>query len=531
MHDVTRKTEIAPLDGTPKKRMFWSIINDYDLRTALTELVDNAIDLWRSTPNHGALSVDVELDADRQLITIVDDAGGVSRENLPLLITPGGSNNSPDAKLIGIFGVGSKRAVVAIGEHVSFKTHHPQDGSYQVDVTKDWLANEEWELPAYEIPEVNPGTTRIELSQLRKALRPEFEAELLDHFGTTYAWFLERGCLIHVNGNDAKPAQFDAWAYPPEYPPRVVKFEMWPDGTGGSLEIELTVGLVRDRDPKSENYGVYFYCNNRLTAKELRVREVGYYIGSEAGVPHPDASLCRAIVRLTGPAKFMPWNSSKTGVNFDHDVFQHLRPTLIQLVSHFSSLSRRLKDDWPNKVFAHQTGTPEVVPPQDAVKRQKLILPPLPKVHKPRSEQLKTKNKQQIEDQPWTLGLVEAIAAVDIITRQKLQTRNRIALMLLDSNFEIALKEFIVHRTDLFHPTVYTEGKLKQLFKNRDDVLQDLVGKVPLDPQLLKRAKHFYATRNKLIHERATIMIPDQDIDNYRAVVESVLNTLFQLTF
>ena len=46
---IARKTEIAPIDGTPVKRMFWSIISDYDLRTGLCELVDNAIDLWTVT--------------------------------------------------------------------------------------------------------------------------------------------------------------------------------------------------------------------------------------------------------------------------------------------------------------------------------------------------------------------------------------------------------------------------------------------------------------------------------------------------
>ena len=46
---VTRKTEIGPIDGTLLKRMFWSIISDYDLKTGICELVDNAIDLWTAS--------------------------------------------------------------------------------------------------------------------------------------------------------------------------------------------------------------------------------------------------------------------------------------------------------------------------------------------------------------------------------------------------------------------------------------------------------------------------------------------------
>jgi hypothetical protein len=43
---------------------------------------------------------------------------------------------------------------------------------------------------------------------------------------------------------------------------------------------------------------------------------------------------------------------------------------------------------------------------------------------------------------------------LEIVQKQKFDTKNRIALILLDSNFEIALKEFIVHRPDLFPPHV-----------------------------------------------------------------------------
>lgn len=531
MADVNLKTEIEPLDGTPEKRLFWSIISDYDLRTALTELVDNALDLWLSTKSATSLHVQLTIDADRQLITLIDNAGGVRREDLRLLIAPGGSNNSPDSAIIGIFGVGSKRAVVAIAEHVSIKTRHGHDRSFQIDIEKEWLESEGWELPLYEIPDTEPGTTRIELMQLRRKLVDTDVAALLSHFGEAYAWFLQQnGCTISVNGTAVQPKAFDVWAYPPEHSPQRVEFETWPDGSG-SLKVEIVAGLIRDRDPVAENYGVYFYCNNRLIAKDLKVREVGYFVSSEAGVPHPDASLCRAIVRLTGPAKLMPWNSSKNGINFEHLAFEHLRKTLIQLVSHFSSLSRRLKDSWAENVFPYAEGETEVIPPDTAIKQGKLILPSLPKINKPRSEKLKAKNKKQIEDQPWALGLVEAVAAVDIITRQKLQTRTRIALILLDSNFEIALKEFIVHRADLFPPTIYNDGKIKQLFANRDNVIQEVNSKVPLDGKLLKRAKHFYALRNKLIHERATVSIPDEEIDNYRAVVQEFLNKLFQLEF
>lgn len=129
MVTVTQKTEIEPIDGTPVKRMFWSIISDYDLKTGICELVDNAVDLWGLTNRSRRLTVSINLDAERQLISVIDNAGGVKRQDLRLLIAPGGSRNDPAAEVIGVFGVGSKRAAIALAEHVVIKTRFRDEES------------------------------------------------------------------------------------------------------------------------------------------------------------------------------------------------------------------------------------------------------------------------------------------------------------------------------------------------------------------------------------------------------------------
>jgi sensor histidine kinase regulating citrate/malate metabolism len=116
---MASKRERRVLDGTPEKRLFWSIIADYDVMTALCELVDNAVDRWWSNHEEKKLHVGVALDLDRQLIVVEDNAGGVGEDDLRYLITPGGSKNDPAAEIIGVFGVGSKRAAVALAETIS----------------------------------------------------------------------------------------------------------------------------------------------------------------------------------------------------------------------------------------------------------------------------------------------------------------------------------------------------------------------------------------------------------------------------
>jgi hypothetical protein len=200
-------------------------------------------------------------------------------------------------------------------------------------------------------------------------------------------------------------------------------------------------------------------------------------------------------------------------------------------MKHFSSLSRRLKEDWDGQVFQHDVGEIEPIEPIGSREKLHLVLPPLPKIRRVAASDLKASNARQIKDMPWTLGLIEAIGAVDVVRRQKLQTKNRIALILLDSNFEIALKEFLVHRTDLFPRKTYNDTKIRELFSKRDIVIKEVAARVKIPQTLLDKADHYYGLRNKFIHERATADVSNADVENYRSVVEEILTILFDLNF
>ena len=530
MPDVTRKTESSLIDGTPDKRVFWSLIADYGLRTGLCELIDNAIDLWTTQGRKRDLVVNVELDVQRQMLAVEDNAGGVSPSDLRLLIAPGGSRNSPDATVIGIFGVGSKRASVAIGEHVEIRTRHKSGDSFQLDVTKEWLESPDWHLASYQIQSIKPNSTRVEISQLRRPFDETDVLQLARHLAETYSWFLKQGCVIRVNGTPIEPLTFDQFAYPKLYLPRRVEFTI-NEPAIGTVNVRVEAGLIHDRDPEADNYGVYFYCNKRLVVKEWQTRDVGY-VSREAGVPHPDASLSRVIVWLDGPAKAMPWNSSKSAIDTDHAIFHYIRLTVIQLNSYFTTLSRRLKGDWEGQVFKHKAGKFEDVAPTTPGTVPRVIFPPLPRVNKTRVDHLKDRNKAVLRNQPWTVGLVEAMAAVDVVLGQKFDTKNRIALILLDSNFEISLKEFIVHRTDLFHPGTFDDAHIAKLFSRRHQVVDAVKKAVPSLPDTdITKAKHFYLLRNKLIHERASSTVTDNDIESYRSTIHTILKILFDLKF
>jgi hypothetical protein len=520
------KREAKILDGTPEKRLFWSIIQDYDLETSICELTDNALDLYLRGKRATPVFIRIDLDIDRQLIRIEDNAGGVRESELELLVRPGGTGNSRDRDGIGYFGVGSKRAVVALGENTTILSRYNAEKSYRIDIDYDWLKVESWEIPAYTVDPISERTTIVEVSKLRTPLTSADEGILRQHLSMTYARYLaSRKINISLNGTTVTPITFDKWAYPPKFLPRDFKFDL-KTSEGERVVCEMVGGLVREKVAGGDDYGVYFYCNDRLIAKELKDREVGY-ISGKAGIPHSDAALCRVIVSLRGAVKEMPWNSTKSAIVYSHATFRALQDGLIQLVAEYSSLSRRLRGSWTTEVFEHKAGKPLELKVRDPQEIKKSHLPPLPTVIKRRIDHLRESNLLIMKDQPWTVGLVEAIAAVDLIRRQKFQTKNRIALLLLDSSLEIALKEFVIHADGLNGAV----KNLENLFRTRSAVVTVVRKKVNIDSMTVRKIEHYYRLRNKLVHERATVDVTDDDIDNYAETVQHVLTMLFSLHF
>lgn len=529
---ATRKQVLTTIDGTPKKRLFLSIISDYDLKTGICELIDNALDHWVSNGRRSNLNINVTLDYERQFIEVYDDAGGVADTNADLLISPGASGNAYNQTLIGIFGVGGKRAGVALGELVEIRTCHKSGKSFQVDLTKEWIEQPGWDLDIYAVPSIPVGTTTVTITKVRQSFDEAEVYAIRLHLAETYSYFINEGCNLSLNSIRIEAVSFDKWAYPPAYLPQHVAFRIEP-AAGKFLDVTITGGLILDREPDKENYGAYFFCNDRLIVKELKTRDVGYFVSAEAGVPHPDASLARVLIEFHGPAELMPWNSSKSGINFSHPAFLAIRKRIIDFMSYYTQVSRRLKTDWGTDVFKYKSGVMTKMDPSEGSSPKKKVLPKLPSTRQPtRIEVLKDRNAKALRDMPWTLGLVEAMGMVDIIGRHtKFETKNRAALILLDSNFEIALKEFIVHRKDLFPAHKYTNAFLGTLFGNRTNVIKEVQAHVNFSNKLIAKVGHYYDIRNNLTHQRASVLVTDEQIKDYENVIETVLGKLFSLKF
>jgi hypothetical protein len=343
------KKEIAILDATPSKRLFLSIIADYDLNRSICELIDNGLDVWVRSGRTTEIAIRIAIDQGQQTITVEDNAGGLPETELRYIVGPGQTGTSPTDETIGIFGVGTKRAVVALAQDIKIKTRHANKRTFEVDFDDEWLQEDHWHLPVYEVEDITKGTTKVELQKLRVHVDDNAIANLKDHLSTTYAKFLgNKSVKLEVNGQALLPQFFENWAYPPNYPPQKYTGTLNTE-EGRVIRVEALAGLTRESSPAGGEYGVYFYCNDRLVARAMKTLEVGFTKGL-AGLPHPKVSLTRVLVFLNGDARSMPWNSSKSDISTKHEVFIALHNWLVQVVKDYASLSRIWMGDWPDKV-------------------------------------------------------------------------------------------------------------------------------------------------------------------------------------
>lgn len=523
------KKQIDTIDATPKKRFILSIVSDYDLTRSICELIDNAIDIWIKNNKNQKLEINLNFDLVQNTITISDNSGGVKESELSFLVSPGASTNTIESSTIGIFGVGTKRAVIALSQEIKIVSRYKKNKTYQIEYDEEWLQDGDWTLPYYEVNNIQENTTIVFLQKLRIKIDDTTINDLKKSIAIIYAKFLSNTKFkISLNNEILKPILFENWAFPPDFEPR--KFSgkiLLPKDR--KINVSIIAGLTTESSPAAGEYGVYFYCNDRLIVKGLKSPEVGFIKGI-AGLPHPSISITRIIISLEGSAFDMPWNSSKSDINTNHPTFQLLRNWILEIVKNYTSLSRRLEGDWGKTVFKYTTGQIKEYEVNDFKSVEKSYLIELPKVNVKYSDEIKSKNSAIGKNKPWTKGLYESVIAVDYIQKQNLETKNRISLLLLDSMIEIAFKEYLVNDSG----TYYNDSQIATIFKARHTVhneIQKYITFKNFSNDEWKKLKYYYDLRCKLVHERATVDITDGQLKDLKILTNKLLKILYKLKF
>jgi hypothetical protein len=518
------KSQVDILDAVPAKGLFLSIIADYDLNKSICELVDNGFDVWTRAGRKKPININVELDVDENVIRVEDDAGGLKYSELRYIVSPGQSGSSSTDETIGIFGVGTKRAVVALARDIVIRTRYDENKTYQVEFDETWLADEDWALPVYAVSDINPGTTQVLLRSLRLKLNNDVVRQLCEHLEATYGKFVsQEGVTLKVNDEVVQPRFFEEWSFPPGYEPRHYSGQLRTP-KDRIVQVDVTAGLSSESSPTAGAYGVYFYCNQRLVAPAMKSFDVGFTKG-QAGLPHPKIALTKVIVSLQGDASEMPWNSSKSDISTKHHVFVALHDWLVTVVADYAQISRIWMGDWPDKVFAYPQGEIINIPIEEAIRARKSFLPDPPKSRPRLAERIATKNKQLSSTKPWVKGLYEGMVAANTIAKQPVGQANWFSFNLLHLTLISALKNYIVNESE----TTDSGQNLREVLRLTPKISDDLKKLVPLSEAIWIQVQNFARRREDLMYDHSTPSIPNYELNEIEQLLQAVLAKLFSI--
>jgi hypothetical protein len=438
-----------------------------------------------------------------------------------MIIQPGGTTRKPEEISIGEFGIGSKRAIVAVSTRAEVVSRFESRETFKIVVDDSWTSSDSWMIPKYKTAPIAAGSTRIVFKSTKVDLNLETVQEVKHLLSETYCFVLSKKCTILVNEESIRPNCFNNWAFPPRgRHPRTYRTFINVDGR--KVNVDVTIGLMRESSQTGE-YGFDIFCNDRMILKNYKHPEIGFTTGI-LGFPHPAIAWFKGIARITGANEDMPWNSTKSGLDFSNPIVQSLKDKLVKLAKPYVQLSRRLGGDSKRQIAAFPSGRIRTV---DLTSHEELVLsardvPQLPPGKRSQADILLSQNRAQIRKFPWTRALVENVYVVDLILKKfKLENKNRFALILLDTCLEIAFRDYLFRVSGL----KFTREQRKELTR-REKLHSAVRDNSNLDKDIWKSVDFFYELRNSLYHEVACPEITDSDIENFRQLVATVLESL-----
>lgn len=349
---------MASANAYPVKAFFASMLTrDIDLDDAILDLLDNCLDgvLRTLGDKHTAGArpyagfwARIEFDEDH--FAIYDNCGGISRETALNYAFLMGRPETPDVELptVGAYGIGMKRALFKLGER-SQVVSGTVEGFYTVNITPEWMKDDEtWTLPLEDVERGNAANwlgpdefgTGIDVRELYASTQkrlgsPKFFDSFIANVQTHYAYILEKGFSVSVNGVSMRPVQTLFLYGPPVGAGRIAPFVY--TGTIGSVNISLIVGLYRQivgeeelaaealERRSADTSGWTLVCNDRVVLYNDKTLLTGW---GETGIPafHSQFIGIRGEVRFTSNNPLdLPLRTTKRGIDASSEIYLQIK--------------------------------------------------------------------------------------------------------------------------------------------------------------------------------------------------------------
>ncbi|MCH8039502.1 MAG: ATP-binding protein [Nitrospinae bacterium] len=354
--------------GEPSKPFFIEMITrDITLADCIMDLLDNCLDginNWskrkeRSLPKHQRYKkfcVSIEYSAEH--FKIKDNCGGI-----PIDVAKkyafrfGRPDEAPEdtAHLLGLYGIGMKRAMFKMGKTIHILS---STGSESFELNLDveaWRTKTLWDFMltnvAHDRALVKMGTT-LQVNDLHEPIgvdfaKPNFTNALRRSIARVYAYILQQGLKVSVNGEEVK-SKMPTLKEGGEFVPFKVKQKI--DGVDTEIVAGLSSSPPEDDSadknyPEAEIYGWYVVCNDRvvITADKTSVTVWGR---DQLPAWHNQYYGFVGVVRFDADnPRLLPWKTTKSGVETENPVYQKSLAIMKDVTQRYIEYTNRRKPE------------------------------------------------------------------------------------------------------------------------------------------------------------------------------------------
>jgi Histidine kinase-, DNA gyrase B-, and HSP90-like ATPase len=330
-------------DASPEKRLFISLLTrDITLVDAVLDLIDNSINsaiiqsranlskpqdyisLLKKKPKRKLASVSLTFDENH--FQIADTCGGISLKHAEDDVFRFGkelsaSEDDTDNRL-SVYGIGLKRAIFKIGDHVEMRSGHPKDG-FELDLNvKAWerLVQDKWEFPITRHRGKLDGAfgTKIEIRDLypdirRRIADGSFERDLSNRIARSYNYFLQRVVSVSVKGKVIEPIDI-------AFGENVAAQSFVLNEV--SCAVMAGISIPKGKFHTAEVAGWYIFCNGRAVAFADKTALTGWGTFLPNFQPKHRPFIGLVFFTSEQPEK-LPWTTTKSSINQESAIWQH----------------------------------------------------------------------------------------------------------------------------------------------------------------------------------------------------------------
>jgi len=333
------------VDASPTKAFFVDIITrDIPLDKAIQDLVDNCIDgakRLRPGPDDSYEGLWVRLEVSENEFKISDNCGGIPLETARKHAFKFGRSKEFQSTpfSVGQFGVGMKRALFKMGDHFKVTSVEP-NSRFDVEVNvPHWSEQPSWDFHLSDLVEsenqIDATGTIIQVTSLHRGVAntfrlDAFKTNLRNQVRVVQQHFMRKGLQIFFGDEALISSEWQLSTGEGIEP----SFRRYEDDLGGAgpLRTRLYAGIGSS---SSAHAGWYVFCNGRCILEADQSAKTGWSEATDDGVTAPKYH--GQFARFRGyafldceDASILPWNTTKTDLDFDSDAYRRLRGRLIE---------------------------------------------------------------------------------------------------------------------------------------------------------------------------------------------------------